>query len=686
VKNLCLQERNPDENKRSYSSVFNNDQIGTGHAQSKLDCSEAWSAGKNDNNQWIKIDLDYEMNIIGIIIQIRGNYMYAYQFVKDYTVEYSSNNFDFIDTNKIYIGVTNTDDISRKFYDYVPNPIKARYIKVNPKNYNRHISLRIGILIDTNNDNCMPIKENFFYDFLIKVIKPCNNDISYDSEDCSTCKGYLHYNLITKCIKEKYFLNGDNILICDDSCRTCETNALNCKSCDNSLGYYNVQNLPLNECKKDPPGYYLDASSKIYIICENNCETCLDRADNCIICRAGFYKLKNSNSGEINKCHSPDLFPNYFIESNSLTPCDTSCNGCSINSKNCNICNTGFFSKQYALEQEQKFCFILTDGLYLDSSNKLNSCDVSCKTCDLNNKNCLICSDVYYKKYDEKVELKNYCYNEYPGYFLDILIKTLKKCDVSCKECRLEANNCTICSDNFYKSANVDELLKDYCTNVTDGSYFNTEDSLIYKCDISCKKCENLPKNCLECSPDYYFLSENNSETNKNCFKDFPGHYLDTTNNILKSCGTSCVECESTETECVVLPCNESCLKCKNSPDFCIQCNTNFYALEDNEENCVSSCPGGTYLNLFSSECMKCKPECKICKDEDKCIECNDNYSLEVNQEKCILKENKPNSNTNLDNEKEDIEEKEKIEGILIIFYHFNHLRFYSNNSKKFNN
>jgi hypothetical protein len=39
---------NPDEDKRSYSTVHGSDAVGTGHARSMLSSVQAWSVGSND--------------------------------------------------------------------------------------------------------------------------------------------------------------------------------------------------------------------------------------------------------------------------------------------------------------------------------------------------------------------------------------------------------------------------------------------------------------------------------------------------------------------------------------------------------------------------------------------------------------------------------------------------------------
>jgi hypothetical protein len=51
-----LSEINPPENSRKYSSIYNNDSIGSGHGQSMLDSPVDWAALSNNKDQWMTID------------------------------------------------------------------------------------------------------------------------------------------------------------------------------------------------------------------------------------------------------------------------------------------------------------------------------------------------------------------------------------------------------------------------------------------------------------------------------------------------------------------------------------------------------------------------------------------------------------------------------------------------------
>ena len=62
----------PPEGARRYSSVFNNDAIGTGHARSALGSEQAWSAAANDADQWVVIDAGSAVVVEGVLASGRA--------------------------------------------------------------------------------------------------------------------------------------------------------------------------------------------------------------------------------------------------------------------------------------------------------------------------------------------------------------------------------------------------------------------------------------------------------------------------------------------------------------------------------------------------------------------------------------------------------------------------------------
>ena len=78
---------NTPEKSRSYSSVYNNESPGIGHARSMIDSPQAWSAKTNRVGEWIKIDLGENKNIAGVCIQGRNH-----QYVKRVHIKLQKDN------------------------------------------------------------------------------------------------------------------------------------------------------------------------------------------------------------------------------------------------------------------------------------------------------------------------------------------------------------------------------------------------------------------------------------------------------------------------------------------------------------------------------------------------------------------------------------------------------------------
>ena len=66
----------------------------TARLNSKQTGMGAWSAGKNDVNQWIQVDFKNQAIVTNILTQGRNSTTF-YQWVKSYTVHYSNDGIDF---------------------------------------------------------------------------------------------------------------------------------------------------------------------------------------------------------------------------------------------------------------------------------------------------------------------------------------------------------------------------------------------------------------------------------------------------------------------------------------------------------------------------------------------------------------------------------------------------------------
>lgn len=133
---------NPPEGQRSYSSVHKNEAAGKGHARSMLDSAQAWSAGKNEVGQWMCIDLGSTIDVQGVVTQGRVAPHDA-QRVTTFTVQYSSDGSNWTDIAGTFTGGAKNAKVEAVF----PTPVKARYVKIVVQTWEKHISMRAGVLL-----------------------------------------------------------------------------------------------------------------------------------------------------------------------------------------------------------------------------------------------------------------------------------------------------------------------------------------------------------------------------------------------------------------------------------------------------------------------------------------------------------------------------------------------------------
>ena len=140
---VCFQPRlaTVPEESRTYSSVYNNEAIGTGHAQSNIDSPQAWSAASNVAGEFMVMDLKTIQPIAGVYIQKRAEGPYANQFVTQFTVEHSNDGITYTKLPRVFKG---PQAISQTAFASV---ISARFVKIVVKEWNAHISMRAGVLV-----------------------------------------------------------------------------------------------------------------------------------------------------------------------------------------------------------------------------------------------------------------------------------------------------------------------------------------------------------------------------------------------------------------------------------------------------------------------------------------------------------------------------------------------------------
>ena len=133
------------ENKRSYSSVWKDEAIGTGHARSTIDSPQAWSAKTNQPGEWIQLDLGQERWVAGTMIQPRSP-EWGIQYVTEYTVSTSLDGKNWTAVPGKYIGDAKLTS-ENKFSNGAL--VGARYVRMIVTKWTNHISLRADVLIAT---------------------------------------------------------------------------------------------------------------------------------------------------------------------------------------------------------------------------------------------------------------------------------------------------------------------------------------------------------------------------------------------------------------------------------------------------------------------------------------------------------------------------------------------------------
>ena len=134
---------NPLGSDRSYSTVYDNDPIGFGYARSMLNSVQAWSAGANNFNQQMTIDAGIVHMVHGIATQ--GRYRYD-QWVTSYSVQVSRDGAMFTDVDGGASFTANSDNgtvVNACF----STPVSARYVRIKPKSWNNHISMRAALYV-----------------------------------------------------------------------------------------------------------------------------------------------------------------------------------------------------------------------------------------------------------------------------------------------------------------------------------------------------------------------------------------------------------------------------------------------------------------------------------------------------------------------------------------------------------
>jgi hypothetical protein len=114
------------------------------HNRGRLDSPQAWSAEANKVGNWYQMDNGKIADIVGVAIKGRKN---SDQRVKTFKVKYyDAGNWKDVDGGATFTGNKDSDtQVEVKF----AAPVKTRYIRIYPQTWNKHMSLRAGLITNS---------------------------------------------------------------------------------------------------------------------------------------------------------------------------------------------------------------------------------------------------------------------------------------------------------------------------------------------------------------------------------------------------------------------------------------------------------------------------------------------------------------------------------------------------------
>jgi hypothetical protein len=117
------------------------------HNRGQLDSPQAWSSEENKAGKWYQMDNGKIAEIVGLAIKGRKN---SDQWVKTFKVQYHDNGeWKDVDGGATFDGNADKDTlVEAKF----ATPVPTRYIRIYPQTWNKHMSLRSGLITNDTLD------------------------------------------------------------------------------------------------------------------------------------------------------------------------------------------------------------------------------------------------------------------------------------------------------------------------------------------------------------------------------------------------------------------------------------------------------------------------------------------------------------------------------------------------------
>ena len=441
------------------------------------------------------------------------------------------------------------------------------------------------------------------------------------------CNLYYSYDR-TECINEipdGYYCNSTTdktIDKCHEYCNTCdsgptETNN-SCTTCKSTGNIY----LDLGNCVSEcTDGHFTDNSiKKCKCSTDTSCEYCSTESKQqnlCVTCNTNYYPKKDDseNKDSFIKCYNDQTIGDgYYLNSNIYESCHSNCFNCygiGTNSDNkCTTCNSGLTLIKNKENIEN--CYTTCDNYYYFDDNNEYKCT--------NNLNCpsnykLIprkrkCTDNCTTDDTYRYEYDNICYEECPS---DTFNSNSNKylCELNCK--------------HFNKYFNSDQTA--CISSIPEGYYCNNNDiNTIAQCHTNCKTCSEGPtsdNNKCETCKDEGTIFFDLGNCRESCIN---GNFIDDT---VKKCKCTIYEkCYYCTEDSIAL---ELCERCNNEKGY--------YKKKDDESNrstfinCYNNDtkPLNYYLNTANSQYEPCHSNCMTCDEggtdtKDNCKTCKEGY------------------------------------------------------------
>lgn len=259
----------------------------------------------------------------------------------------------------------------------------------------------------------------------------------------------------------------------------------------------------------------------------------------------------------------------------------------------------------------------------VDLSSKSRSCHPQCKDNQCSGPKPTECLAC------KNFKFGNVCVDRCPLTTYSSIRGTCQACHPSCQTCfGPNPNDCLSCGNSLFLLTNQSTCIKGSCP-------------LGYRQRPSSNECVPCPSHCESCTEasEVHNLIESPrtlykhpQETSVVCLKCQPGLVRSVLENkCMSSCpGGFYLNQETRACD----PCHESCATCIGSlPTQCSLCQDHTFYFE---RKCVEKCPIGFRPDVNRQECVPCPQGCGKCTSDQKCIKCKEEWIFAHGEQVCI--------------------------------------------------